>query len=222
MNKHLLTYSAKINDLTFRERSLAMISIVVLLGFAWWNAYGQPIQAETKQLNKQNEALVQEILVLESTSQSIEKRIDGGILNAKQRQLENLQDELNRVKNLLDEKLLDLIEPDEMFQLMRELIFAESKLKLTGLKRKRVAPVFSENEKAGEEKGEDQPEIYRHVMEMKFEGTYLNILSYLSRLEKIEWKLIWDRLSLRIEEYPVINVEIEISTLSDNKHWVGL
>ncbi len=222
MNKHLLTYSAKINGLTFRERSLAMISIVVLLGFAWWNVYGQPIQAETKQLNKQNEALGQEILVLESTSQSIEKRIDGGILNAKQRQLENLQDELNRVKNLLDEKLLDLIEPDEMFQLMRELIFAESKLKLTGLKRKRVAPVFSENEKAGEEKGEDQPEIYRHVMEMKFEGTYLNILSYLSRLEKIEWKLIWDRLSLRIEEYPVINVEIEISTLSDNKHWVGL
>ncbi len=222
MNKHLLTYSAKINGLTFRERTLAMISIVAMLGFAWWNFYGQPIQTETKQLNEQNEALGQEIQVLESTSRSIEKRIAGDILNAKQQQLNNLQDELNRVKNLLDEKLLDLIEPDEMFQLMRELIFAESKLKLTGLKRKRVAPVFSENEKAGEEKGEDQPEIYRHVMEMKFEGSYSNILSYLSRLEKIEWKLIWDRLSLRIEEYPVINVEIEISTLSDNKHWVGL
>ena len=101
--------------------------------------------------------------------------------------------------------------------LMQQLLFAESKLKLTELKRKKVSPTFNlEVSEAG------QPQIYRHVMQIRFEGRFRNILAYLNRLEGLDWKLMWDRITLKTDEYPVVEADIEISTLSDSKHWVGL
>lgn len=217
MNKQMAEYADKINALSMRERLLILSSVVAVLFFLWWHFYAQPLSVKTKNLKNQNITLEQEIKTLQLTTQAIDQRIKVGVNEAKNKQLESLKDELSRVNLLLKQKTLELIEPDEMFQLMQQLIFADSKLKLTGLKRKQVKPAFSV-----EEKDSDQPEIYRHVMQVKFEGSYQNVLSYIGRMEDIEWKLIWDSITLKTADYPVIEVEIDISTLSDNEHWVGL
>lgn len=217
MNKQMAEYSDKINALSMRERLLILTSVVAVLFFLWWHFYAQSLSVKTKNLKNQNITLEQEIKTLQLTTQAIDQRIKVGVNEAKNKQLESLKDELSRVNLLLKQKTLELIEPDEMFQLMQQLIFADSKLKLTGLKRKQVKPAFSV-----EEKDSDQPEIYRHVMQVKFEGSYQNVLSYIDRMEDIEWKLIWDSITLKTADYPVIEVEIDISTLSDNEHWVGL
>ena len=104
-----------------------------------------------------------------------------------------------------------------MFELMQELIFSESKLELTGLKRKEVKTVFE-----AEQADQNHPRIYRHVMQMGFQGRYRDVLNYIVSLENLEWKLLWDKITLTTREYPKIQVDIEISTLSDNQYWVGL
>lgn len=217
MNKQFEEISGKINALSIRERSMLLVTFITLLGFLWWNFFALPLKSKTRGLDKQNKSLAIEIQTLDATTKSIQKRMSEGVHKSGQLKLDLLKQELHKVIAILEQKTLELIEPDEMFELMQQMIFAESKLKLTGMKRKLVKPVFS-----NDESDEGQPEIYRHVMQLSFEGSYKDILSYTEKLEDLEWKLIWDQISLTTTEYPVIRADIEISTLSDNKHWVGL
>lgn len=217
MNKQFKHYADRIDALSTRERALIFFSAIVVVVFVWWNYYAQPLVADTQLMDEQNGRLTKENLTIQATIDSIDQRIRQGVHKASEQKLEVLKEELLRVNALLQQKTLELIEPEEMFELMQQLLFAESKLKLTELKRKQVTATFNQQEKDGE-----QPEIYRHVMRIRFEGSYQKIINYLSRLEEIEWKLLWDRITIRAAKYPVIEADIEISTLSDSKHWVGL
>jgi MSHA biogenesis protein MshJ len=217
MKKPIDQYVEKINALAVRERALAFSSVVVVIVFAWWHFHFESMIADKLLVDEQNVSLAQQIQTLQITTEAIEKRINEGVHKAKQTQLIALRQELDRIEVMLQQKTLELVEPEEMFRLMQELLFAESKLKLTELRRKQVTPAFKLD---ASEVG--QPQIYRHVLNMRFEGSFRNILAYLNRLEELDWKLMWDRINLRTDEYPLIQADIEISTLSDSKHWVGL
>jgi MSHA biogenesis protein MshJ len=217
MSEQLKQYAVKFDALSLRERALIVVTIVVILAYLWWYFFAMPMLAETRNLEQQNKALEGEINALQLASMQITQRMQEGVNKPRLQQLALLNQELDRVKAQLQQKTLELIEPDDMFQLMQQMIFSDSKLKLTALKRKEVRPVFQ-----ADQTEEQQPEIYRHIMQVSFQGSYQDILNYIRRLEKLEWKLIWDSISLKLDEYPRINVEIEISTLSDSRHWVGL
>ena len=217
MNSQYKQYAAKFDALSIRERALIVVTLLVALCYLWWYLFAMQ-QLETREsLIQQNAAVEKEIQILDNTSNQIALRIKEGVNKPKLAQLDLLRGELERVKQQLQQKTLELIEPEDMFELMQNMIFKDSKLKLTGLKRKEVRPAFKP-----ESADEQQAEIYRHVMQINFQGSYLDILNYVKNIETLQWKLIWDRISLELEEYPTIKVEIEISTLSDSKHWVGL
>jgi len=217
MTDGLKQYAAKFDALSLRERALIGITLLVVIGYLWWYLFAAPQLAEVKRLQKQNSNLQTEIDSMNLAAEQVSQRIENGVHEAKQQQLESLQREFERINQVLQQKTLDLIEPDRMFELMQQMIFRESRLTLTGLKRKSVQPVFDEDEA-----DQQQGQIYRHVMQVRFHGSYQNILNYISSLEQLEWKLIWDGITLQLDEYPRINVEIEISTLSDSQQWVGL
>lgn len=217
MNKLIREYADRFNAISTRERLLILVTVLIVLTFLWWHFFAEPVKSRTISLQQRNEVLSSELLALKTSIDSIQKRIKEGVHKQEQQRLQILSGELQQVNDLLKQKTLELIEPEEMFELMQTLIFAESNLKLTSLKRKLVKPAFT-----GEKVEEGQPEIYRHVMQVSFEGGYEDVLNYIARLEKIEWKLIWDKITLTTGEYPAIKVTIEISTLSDDQHWVGL
>jgi MSHA biogenesis protein MshJ len=218
MSNQYKLYAAKFDQLSVRERGLVVVTVVVAVCYLWWYLFAMQELETSKNLAQKNSAVESEIQLLNSTGDQIALRIKEGVNKSKLQQLNLLQDELERVRVELQEKTLELIEPDDMFELMQQMIFKDSKLKLTGLKRKQVRPAFEPDPQDNEQAAE----IYRHVMQINFEGSYLNILKYIKNLESLEWKLIWDRISLTLGEYPTVKVEIEISTLSDSQHWVGL
>ncbi len=217
MNKQLLEIAEKINALSLRERSIIILTVVILLGFVWWNTFALSMLEKTKKLNQQSKNLETEIIAINTTASAIQNRIANGALKEKQQRLAQLKQELKKINELLEAKTQSLIDPDEMFDLMQQLIFSESRLKLLSMKRKQVEAVFSKHMDEN-----PQPVIYRHVMQMSFEGKFEDILRYIKKLELLKWKLIWDRINLKTSDYPIITVNIEISTLSDTKYWVGL
>ena len=211
-------YAEKFDALTIRERGMIVVAIVVVLGYMWWMLFADSQLAETRRLQQQNAGLEQEIQTLQMTTSQISNRLQQGVHQSKQQQLELMYNELDRVNEILQQKTLELIEPNDMFSLMQQMIFSDSRLKLSGLKRKSVTPVFTANEQQQVENSN----IYRHVMQIRFQGSYQDTFNYIANLEQLEWKLIWDRIELTLSEYPVIDVDIEISTLSESSYWVGL
>ncbi len=221
MNERLAELSGAYNTLTLRERAIIVVAILVSLVILWWHFFASPLMQQSRELEQTNARLVSEIQAATLANQAITQRLAEGVHKEKLAQIERHQDELQRVNAQLEEKAFELVEPDEMFDLMGQLVFSDSGLKLGVLKRKEVTPVFSVPD-AGAQQADDQPTIYRHTMTVNLRGGYAQILRYVKSIEQTDWKLIWDSIRLQTEEYPSIDVELELSTLSKSKQWVGL
>ncbi len=129
-----------------------------------------------------------------------------------------LSQELEAVEIKLREETVELIDPEKMLQLMTQLVYRESKLKLMSLKRRDVRPAIPREE--GENTGE--PAIYRHVLEIELAGKYADMLGYMRTLEQLDWKLLWDEIEVIGEEYPTITLKLVLSTLSTRKEWIEI
>jgi len=217
MNSTLQTAAQNFNALTLRERLLSVVTIVVSISVVWWFFYVEPLQLRSKILADENNRIQVENKRSRNTINDIRNKIAGGLNKDKTRKLAQLEQARESVEERLRLKTIELIDPEQMFQLMTSLVYPDSGLKLLSLKRLKVKPAL--------EPSEDQPEgtgIYRHVLEVKFSGKFLDILKYMQTLENLDWKLIWDEIEIATNEFPEISVKIVISTLSTRKEWVGV
>jgi hypothetical protein len=101
MNKQLLEYGEKFNALSLRERSLIVITLLVVTGYLWWMFFAEPVLAEYRNLQQQNTTLETETGSLQLAADQIEQRLRAGVHLTKQKKLELLQAELLRVNQAL-------------------------------------------------------------------------------------------------------------------------
>ena len=217
MNNLFKSGAEKYDALSLRERTLIGFTILATIGFTWWQLYADPMLGETRSLVQENSKLSSEVNMTRAAISDIRTRIAAGVNQGKDVKLAQLQRALEDVQERLRLKTIELIDPEQMFQLMSELVYRESNLKLLSLKRREVKPAITLTEDQQEETG-----LYRHVLEVKFSGKFADILKYVQTLEGLDWKLIWDEIEIVSQEYPQIMVRVVISTLSTKKEWVGV
>lgn len=211
------TNADKFDALSIRERVLFGGTLLVVVGFCWWHFIAAPMVVQAKSLQTETQQISAEVSSAQLTIDQVQSRLKAGVHKEKEDQLARLKLELLKVEKQLQLKATELIDPEEMFQLMTQLIYKESRLKLVSLKRREVKPALEAKEGQRNDDG-----IYRHVLELKFSGKYEDILTYMTALESLDWKLIWDEIEIISDDHPIINVKVVISTLSTRKEWVGV
>ena len=209
--------AARFNALSLRERFLFGTTILVVLSLGWWHFFAKPVMLETAKLVAENTKIRIEVNQTRAEIKTIRNTIAAGVNREKEVKLAQLTRALESVEERLRLKTIELIDPEKMFQLMSQLIYRDSGLKLLSLKRREVKPAIT----LSEEKQENA-DIYRHVLEVKFSGKFRDILIYMQSLEALDWKLIWDEIEIVSNEYPLITLKVVISTLSTRKEWVGV
>ncbi len=217
MSKRWQQYASRFDAQTPRERALIAISLLVAIVFVWWAYYLDPQTMAIESRQAENSRLQIEIDNSRGLLADIRQRIDDGVHTQQKTQLVRLQQELQELEDALRMTTIELVDPEKMFQLMNQLLYRESNLKLLALRRRDVRPAFEVDAENGEEAG-----IYRHVLEVEFEGSYLDILAYVQSLERLDWKLLWDEIEIASGEYPRASVTIAVSTLSTRREWVGI
>ncbi len=229
MNDRRVRLFDRFDALSQRERLLVGLTLVVVLLFAWWVMVYQELMPEIRSLHEAEERQHGELLALQAIRDGIRQRLNEGVHREQQQRIEALRKELSGLRRQLDEGTRDLVPPREMFDLMQQMIEAAPRLKLVELKRNAVEPLFrtgkgierKERNKQPERNGE-QPALYRHVMELRLLGEYGDILRWLQRLERLPWRLMWNRVELRVQDWPRIEVTLILSTVSRQRAWVGL
>jgi MSHA biogenesis protein MshJ len=59
--------------------------------------------------------------------------------------------------------------------------------------------------------------LYRHGVEMTINGTYFDLLQYLSDLERLPARLLWGSAELQAENYPDVRLTLQVFTLSPER-----
>lgn len=218
VNSTLEQYRQRFDAQSLRERGLIALSLIVVIGFGWWNYYAAPMMKNTESLQTENLRLGDAVEKKRTLVGGIRQRIAAGVHQEKELQLASLGRELDEIDDQLRVKTVELIDPEKMFELMNQLIYRDSRLQLLSLKRREVKPAIP----SPVEEETEEPGLYRHVLEIRFTGKYLNILRYMQTLESLDWKLLWDEIEIQSDEHPKVTVEVAISTLSTRKEWVGI
>lgn len=149
--------------------------------------------------------------------------------------------ELQSHLQLLDTKLsglqTTLISPDKMPELLRSLLKKNGALKLIELK---TLPTKGLLDNASEDTSisaatsaaqdtthtdqtskQDSP-VFKHGVEITIEGRYLDLLEYVSELEKMPWHVLWSKAALNAERYPYSQLKLTVYTLSLDQTWLSI
>ncbi|WP_300424311.1 type II secretion system protein GspM [Thalassolituus sp.] len=127
---------------------------------------------------------------------------------------EPVRDDIQKIsaqKQTIDERIQGLtdtlVAPENMPEIFENMMTQDQRLKLISLKNIAGQNVAIDSEFS-------DVDLYRHGVEIRMQADYPSLLTYLRRLDSMNWKLYWQTLDYRIDEYPNGELLLEVFTLS--------
>ena len=232
-------WSAKFAALTRRERMIVTAAVLIGGGFLIFNFAIEPSLLTARSAARAESGYRVELagqqaqLVLLKT-----QKVDPDAVNL--RRLAQLNQELTAVTARLASFETGMVPSTRMQAVLEGLLARNRALDLLGLKTLPVtlvgAPVKTEVPPAtaapgAKNSGAEKPAqaeagqstgdgIYQHGMEIRLAGSYNDLLNYLTELERMPQRLMWNSISFKVEKYPRNIMVLRVYTLSFDKNWL--
>ena len=215
----------RFNVLKSRERAMvfmAGVAIIGGLGFALWidgamtrqkivTASVEKHRNDLAQLQRQNAEL--SLVLKQDLDVEGRKRVED-----LRRQLGGYDKELRGVQH-------GLVPPNRMVKVLEDMLNRDSHVRLVKLRSLPVASLVEPAAGAADGAAAKPPApgnnlVYQHGLELTVEGSYLDLLEYQSRLEKLPWRMFFARTSVNSADYPKVLMTITLYTLSLEEAWL--
>ncbi len=227
----------RIDALTLRERTI-IFAVAVLILITLINAVLlDPQYAKQASLSKQ---IKQQQATLADVQNQIQQRVKSREVDPDQEahaQLEMLTQSAKRMRETLNDLQEELVSPDKIANLLENMLKKNDKLLLVSLK---SLPVTRLNESveeiqarqaktgaakttsiAGKDQVADVDAVYKHTVELKVQGSYLDMLAYVKALEGMPWRVFWENAQMKVENDQT-TLTLTLFTLSLDKTWLNL
>lgn len=222
------TLAARFNVLATRERAMVLAAAVIGTAFVYDSLATRPLEGRMKRLTLQVEESRQNVKVIETTRRAQETVVDPDSVKRSYR--DALRKQLAEIDQSMQGLQRGLVPPEKMAKLLEEMLARSGGLQLVSLRTLPVqrfetpgaAPAAKPSEKGAKSAASKEPDraVYQHSVEITLQGSYPDLLEYLSQLEKLSWQMFWGRISVDTEQYPRLRVTLTVQTLSLNKAWL--
>lgn len=223
MGKYWVQLAKLINARKQEERVVLLLAFVATLVYAGLYLVIEPLQL--KQADAARRIAVTDAQILEEQSQQEQIRATYNTdpdSFARERQQELLA-AVAEADLELDRLYGQLIDPREMSLMLTRILQRDTTLELISLNNTPsellLSSAISEDVEAGLQ---SSVELYRHGLQMVFEGTYLDTIRYLQSLEALENNFFWETLEYSVQAYPTARITLDIYTLSTQRGWIGV
>jgi MSHA biogenesis protein MshJ len=222
MREQLNRLAARYEALPQRERVLILAAVLLAFAFLFYLIVLQPGFAAKKRVAMQ----LAEARKTLATLHELKARPGQDPFAARRAERDALRKQLADIDRTMAQVQRGLVPPERTARLLEDVLRGTSGLQLVSL---RTLPVrrFDAKGIAGAEgaTGSDaERQLYQHGVEIGLQGSYADVYDYLRRIEKLPWRLFWNRMSLRVdpEQYPKLSVTLTVQTISLNKAWLVL
>lgn len=226
MKERLTALRTRLDALSVRERVMVFGAAVALLTFVLYSLVLSPLLARQSALRTQITQQRNHIAAIDAeiTAQvqafNVDPDKDG------RAHLAALQADTAALSQKLRAMQSGLIEPERMAPLLDTMLKANGRLQLVALK---TLPVTVLNDPAPAAAPAAQAPVakplallYRHGVEVKVRGNYLDMVDYLATLEAMPARLFWGGAALTVEQYPTARLTLTVYTLSLDQKWMKL
>ncbi len=237
MKERLKRLALRIDAMTLRERVLifaAMVTLLLLL------PYSMAIQPALRRQQSLLDRIRQDQSQINALQEQIRQTVTGqqeAPDPAGRAKLEGLEQHLAQIEQEIADKQKRLIPAEKVSDLLRSIMGNNSRVELVSLNsasggqvelKPAAAPQAPGTAPAAQAApapgaaapGKSEPpkmEIYKHGVDLTLRGNYLDLLGYVSDLERSPWRLIWGPIRLEVEQYPVVKLTVTVYTLSTER-----
>lgn len=208
---------------SLRERRLIAAALVLGPVMVGYTLLVEPLSIRGKNLQRTTEQQRVTMGDLSSQLATLQAQSQMDPDAARKAEVAVLQQQLAAVDERL-KKLQDaLVPPAEMNTLLERLLARHSGLRLITLKTLPPESILGAKGAAdGTPISSHDFNVYRHGVELQLEGGYLEMLSYLSQLEKSDKKILWGSLNFSVVDHPKARMTVTVHTLGADKAWLAL
>jgi len=123
-----------------------------------------------------------------------------------------------------------LVPPETMATVLQQLVDRDHRVRIVRLQNLAPAPLIEKEGQTGStppagtaaasaSAQEGGRHVYKHGVQVVVEGSYLDLLAYVVRLEKQPWQVYWGK-TVMSANYPEVRIELTLYTLSLDKAWL--
>ncbi len=190
-----------------RERWLLLCSGWALLAWLGLVLFESTLLANKQQLLAENEQLRRAIVERSQQSAELTTLISSLSVEAHERKIAQLKQRLARLNENVEGRLQSLVGPEQMAELLLDVLAQENGLRLQQLQNKPAQGITTPT-------GDT---LYRHGISLQLSGSFTQLLDYVRRLESLQGRLYWQSLDFELEQYPDARIRLDFFTLSEYK-----
>jgi MSHA biogenesis protein MshJ len=226
MKKYWDRISTSIDDMSLRERTMIFIAAAFVVISLMNVMLLDPLLARQKLLSSQVEQRQEKMKALQAQMQNILQAKRNSEHSPLRDRLVQLKQKLQEQDSYLQSRTDRLIEPDKMAGLLRKVLDNNGSLQLVELKTLPVSPLIetpkgTATNPPGNQTG-TQRQIVKHGLQITVRGGYLDLIRYITALEKLPEQMFWGEASLSVEKYPDSLFTLTLYTLSLDKTWLAV
>ena len=209
-----------------RERILIAVSLIVGPFLIGKSLFVDPLSNQRRALEanvaRQSASEMEMQAQLAVLQQQMQQDPDAG----RKAELAALLADRERLDKQIREFGAALVPPEEMNELLERLLARQPGLRLLSLKTLAPQSVLAADllgAKGDTGKATERVfDLYRHGVELRVEGSYRELQSYVAQLEKLDKHLLWGGLDYRVSEFPRAEMTLTVYTLSPERTWLAL
>ncbi|MDT8427881.1 MAG: type II secretion system protein GspM [Pseudomonadales bacterium] len=211
----------------FEDRPAAekIILAVVLAGLVFWLyliLVSDPLKAEINSLQQQIRNNENRLVTMQSRAQQAETSSTEDPNRAARQQLERLIAQETRASEQLAALTGSVVAPLQMNRLLTGVLNLHPDLRLLKVENQVPQQITGTRSGAVNAQAANLQRVFRHGLQLEFEGDYLSTLRYIVYLESLSENFYWDAIRIQTEEWPRARINLEIHTLSQEENFVGI
>ena len=192
-------------------RYLIVGGIFLVFYLLWYFILYNPLQNDRSALHNQASEISKQI----KKSQTDANTLIADAVKPPDPKLKAKYEELQKQLKDLDAQLQvlnqDMIPPDKMADVLKEILGKETTLRLVQLNSS-PSQLLASGVKKNNSTTTDK--LYAQGFELVLDGSYFHTIDYLQRIEKLPWRIFWDQLMYKVTKYPDAQITIRVHTLS--------
>lgn len=224
-----------IDDMSLRERAMIFVAAAVIVIALMEVILLDPLLVRQKTLSAQVVQQQEKMKELQAQMQNLLQAKRDDEHSPLRDRLAQLKQQLQEQDGYLQSRRDRLVEPNKMADLLKQVLDKNGRLQLVELKTLPVSLLIEKpqaavtapqattaNSQDGENQPDSQKQIYKHGVSITVRGGYLDLMRYVTALEKMPAQMFWGEASLSVEKYPDAVFTLTVYTLSLDKTWLAV
>lgn len=230
MKRYWERASNAIDALSLRERAMIFIAAAFVVISLINAMLLDPLLASQKLLSSQVEQRQEKMKELQAQMQNMLQAKREDQHSPLRKHLAQLKQQLQEQDSYLQSRTDRLIAPDKIAGLLKKVLDNNGSLQLVELKTLPVSLLIEKPQEKLQGAATNPPdvqtgshkEIYKHGVQITVRGSYLDLIRYVTALEKLPEQMFWGEASLSVEKYPDSLFTLTLYTLSLDKTWLAV